>query len=515
LGIIIIFRSLFLGTRNFHKLLYLIIIASIFSVAISAIYSIKNPTVAFYFMPSRFWELAAGASLFLLFASGTLKPFLKIFLISNGLQIISVILILSSFFFTDPTTEGFPFPWAMISVLGTVFLIASGASGNGFITRILSLSGFVYLGKISYSLYLWHWPIGTVMRWTIGLDSFLKIGLYVLLIGIASLMSYYLIEKPLRYQKGTLVVLIPITAAIVFTVFLSHDFNSKFLKKSYLFGEIASIMPENHFLSMNCHDTQPRDFKRCFTPRRTINKPNAIYLIGDSHAAGYVPMLEEFEKDTDFELLQLTGGPVFIHKQGRSGEMGILLNHFEQYLKEGDIIVASSHRAYTYYGQESQKVYSALLRGQSIDVFEKTKKPLSSTLTHLMRLIDIVSKRKSSLILIGDVPMLASSAIIGCLLQKRLSGKSLCDVPLLISRKHAEPLNNLYQKLSEKDHVYFWNPHDLLCGNSWCRPYKDLQVNYLDAGHISQIASKSLFPYFNNFIISNQNGLNINRKSIN
>jgi hypothetical protein len=111
---------------------------------------LTNPKAAFYLLHARLWELAAGG--FLIFAPRLPRPWLDEALPALGLG-----LILWSVFFLSPEWL-FPGWNALPAVIGAALLI-NPASGSSFAARLLSFQPLPFVGKISYSLYLWHWPL--------------------------------------------------------------------------------------------------------------------------------------------------------------------------------------------------------------------------------------------------------------------------------------------------------------------------------------------------------------------
>ncbi|MFG1296021.1 acyltransferase family protein [Xanthobacter variabilis] len=113
----------------------------------------EAPRRAFFLLSSRAWELLAGSLLAL-----APLPALRT-RIAMGLGLVGLAaLLLPIFAYTRDT----PFPGvaALPPVLGAVLLIYSGRHAPaGPVARLLSHSGMVYVGRISYSLYLWHWPL--------------------------------------------------------------------------------------------------------------------------------------------------------------------------------------------------------------------------------------------------------------------------------------------------------------------------------------------------------------------
>jgi len=159
-----------------------------------------NTERAFYLLPSRFWEIACGALLFKLHSRNKMLASLAI---QQYLYLlIGTILVGLGFIFSNK--QFFPFPWAILSVSGTILLISGmlNSSGNKtIIQHIFENQLFVQIGKLSYSLYLWHWPVYVLLRWTIGLESTFEISLAILISFILANISYYCIEKPIRTNK--------------------------------------------------------------------------------------------------------------------------------------------------------------------------------------------------------------------------------------------------------------------------------------------------------------------------
>ncbi|MCF8102161.1 MAG: acyltransferase [Desulfarculaceae bacterium] len=176
---------------------FLIFFLAIASFGYTCFETFADPERAFYLLPSRFWELAAGAILFRLHLKNILLPLQKIK--SEIFLLCGLVIVIIGFFFTDRGL--FLFPWAIAPVFGTMLAI-SGVAGTSkgplYFHRLLESDLIVYIGKISYSLYLWHWPIYTFFRWTIGLDSIGLIALAIILTFLFSVASYRLIEQPFR-----------------------------------------------------------------------------------------------------------------------------------------------------------------------------------------------------------------------------------------------------------------------------------------------------------------------------
>lgn len=141
---------------------------------------------AFYGAPFRLWELGAGG--LLAYTGRVGRPFHG----AAGLALLAIAIAIPS--------PVFPGIGAMPAVLGAVLVIYAG--GAGLAGRFLSCRPLVFVGLVSYSLYLWHWPL-------LAIDRALRVGepplsVRLILCGAAFLlatMTYYLIERPARHAR--------------------------------------------------------------------------------------------------------------------------------------------------------------------------------------------------------------------------------------------------------------------------------------------------------------------------
>ena len=133
------------------------------SVMSSFLLTLWYPDVAFYTIPSRFWELAAGAlvrevehktEFRLVCAEPSALSRWMIML----LQFVASCLLVVALFAT-PEKQGFPYPFALLPVGGTACFILAGLAPTSLLNTCFGHRGLVYIGKLSYPVYLWHWPV--------------------------------------------------------------------------------------------------------------------------------------------------------------------------------------------------------------------------------------------------------------------------------------------------------------------------------------------------------------------
>jgi len=153
---------------------------------------------AFYLMPLRAWQFAAGA-LACMFAWRLARS--RILKGGDWLAEASgaggVVLLVVALLLIDGDTA-YPGGWAMLPTLGTVCLLLAASMGTSLTTRVLSLAPMQAIGKLSYSWYLWHWPVlmlGAVLFPAPGLMG--RVLLVIAALAIA-IVSYHLVERPIR-----------------------------------------------------------------------------------------------------------------------------------------------------------------------------------------------------------------------------------------------------------------------------------------------------------------------------
>lgn len=163
------------------------------SLAACVVFTFFSQSAAFYLFPFRAWELLAGVCLAIYGYrrgwSWSIHP---------AVSWVGLMLILGSVMLI-PSGESFPGAWAIAPVLGAVLIICNGRQTN-LVNRVLMHPVPVFIGLISYSLYLWHWPVIVLARYYAGDD--LDLPARAMLIGGSILLAWAslrFIERPVRF----------------------------------------------------------------------------------------------------------------------------------------------------------------------------------------------------------------------------------------------------------------------------------------------------------------------------
>lgn len=264
---------------------------------------------AFYSPQTRFWELLSGGLLawVKIYRVGTnQKSELRVDIFSrlinkiplqfkspfmnNILSFGGVILLCSGFQVIDKVLK-FPGYWAVIPVLATVLIIYSGPR-SWFNRKILSHQLAVWIGLISFPLYLWHWPILSFLRIIQGHTSNLSIQILAVFFSfIFAWLTYIVIERPIRFgefHRLKLVSLLLIMTSIGllgYKDYIEDGFEFRFSKSKLVQNSYNKKNKRYEEALKNCQQFFPQWQKVTDSPcLMQLKKHNSIAIIGDSHA---------------------------------------------------------------------------------------------------------------------------------------------------------------------------------------------------------------------------------------
>lgn len=282
--------------------------ASLVSFALCGMLTLIEQKYAFYLIVGRFWELGLGMILCLKLPHW--RPMLARWSARRRMALTIANILLVAAALAMPDWGGFPFPFAILPVLGTIGLIASVvAAPDTRIARLLASTGPVAIGRLSYSLYLWHWPVFVMFRWTVGLDTIdLQLAALALAL-LPAILSYFLIERPFRRGRmiahpprvvvrrmvmGTLA-----CAALGFLLLMRSDALAIGVTRdhsSWYADERHALIPALTHCTVSLERTTRGGDVSRWTPSGCTTRPAGfrVFAIGDSHTNAYAPNYRQF-----------------------------------------------------------------------------------------------------------------------------------------------------------------------------------------------------------------------------
>jgi peptidoglycan/LPS O-acetylase OafA/YrhL len=464
--------------------------------------SLTDPKAAYYLMPSRFWELAAGVLLALAHhskARGSTPAWH-----GRAALLLGTVSLAIGLIYTDPKL--FPMPWALAPVLGASLMIhgiftADMRSMPAVVIGVMRNAVLQYIGRISYSLYLFHWPIFVLMRWTLGLESAAHYLVAIMATFVCAIASYHVLEMPIRsLGRGADIrrdrILISGGAAVLASVFV---FSGLFSSRDDLTLTVTS---------------EKSLWQARYTPRQSgyVGEDfptSTIFAIGDSHLGAYEPMIRWAADDLEMDVRLF---PTQACQLGRiyyrisqtpdcENLVAQIINEIKVSAKPGDVIFLAALRSHRLVDQwvlfDAEKIsqFNASDRylkrlHEAAEQNEKYMQEFAETGAHV--LIDLPKPN------LPAVPYRCADWF--------NRSNPICQNGLTISRARLDRLNapmiETLRRLQETvPELLIWDPFPPLCPNATCSAFIDGKPLFYDGDHISQYGNEVLYPYFRQEIV--------------
>jgi SGNH domain (fused to AT3 domains) len=438
----------------------------------------------FFLSPFRAWELLVGSLL-----AFNAVPIIRSRALREVIAGVGLLAILFACFAYDAKTT-FPGFAALLPVLGAAAIMHAGASGSSLVGGLLQWRPVVYVGLISYSLYLWHWPLIVLTRYAMGMEP---IAPYIPLLFVASLLlgslSYHLVEQPFRRIDRVSRRLIFSSSAVVTLALVcvsgiglvQGGFVTRFTPEVVELDQSRS--PQIPFV--NC-DEKPVG-TGCLLGRS--DRAPSILLWGDSHLLAWAPVLNE-------NLNQVNIRAVFVPTSACPPMLGVdnsakVICHTQNlavknYLLAHPEIKTVIMSAYwsTYFRQDGPLTVHA--SSSPVSGIEAAKHGLESTIRWLR-------SEGRQVALIGPVPVYDKSVPLGLALEKATGRQFLRTTSGDQVKKHATFFDvvDSEQRASDGVNFRFLNPIDWMCVGE-CTVMKDRVPLYRDSHHLSVAGAMAL-----------------------
>lgn len=262
---------------------------------------------------------------------------------SNILGVISFIVLFLSLYIKDFFTPDnyFPGVLALLPCTATGLLILSNEKGQ-WIKDIFSLKFVVWIGKLSYSLYLWHWVVLAIFRYIFGVGV---LSLNNLLVALAitfifSLLTYYLIEQPFRKKKYSFKKSLLLFYILPTIVLLSICFVMRTTK----IPEDQQIF--KHYNPKECDKCLQGDNVTALGDLHSSSSSKKILVIGDSHTSHIAPFIDIVAKKQGIKIniISEAGCPFLFDSSYPSIKKGCrqMNEYMRKHYQEYDIFILSN-----------------------------------------------------------------------------------------------------------------------------------------------------------------------------
>jgi peptidoglycan/LPS O-acetylase OafA/YrhL len=502
---------LYFTFKYFNKYLFNILILFFVISFLSAEWGSKNYISAnFYFIHSRMWELLAGSMLAYLEVKKEYRSQNK--KLNEFLPILGIFFIIFYIISFDDKTFH-PSVKTLIPVLGTCLFIWFSKKET-LLGKIMSSKLFVGIGLMSYSLYLWHYPIfafSRIIEFTQG-DISKKL-LIIIIIILLSIFTYFIIEKPFRDKKKIKRKLF--LNIMILTLILIVTFNLFVIDKNGFKSRIPDTILSATERNKNekIYQRLKQDKKLCFGRIRELcsfnNKNiNKIYLIGDSHFGSLMFDLNNKLSNMDYNFIPITNNGFFYFNDSTKIDENRKIDQDYLILREkiSEIILKSENNIFIFGGASSLYFFDKRFfnNGKFLNDVHTSyvnKDDLKFDSVNLMsefkQQIKQISK-KNRVILVYPIPELGFN-----LQQKLLKGnnwKKMEKNPTLIKfpyesyAKVNKEVFNFYDTLDHKN-IYRIFPHKLFCNTKiqgQCLTHNKKNIFFSDEWHTSDVGSEMI-----------------------
>ncbi len=488
---LLLWLGMFHRSNSIQTRRYVIIAAGISACSLLAYILVHRieESAAFFLAPMRLWELGAGSLAYIYYQSKIYKPLDKTLKKISPILLLLLVAVLFA-----------PSQYAVLATIGMTLLTSCLllCPLGGITQQLLSNSLFVFIGQISYSLYLWHWPVITHRAFGLGGWFDTTAGIVTLMLALASA-SYFFLEKPLRNRKwfrnkgseiaaglaASALLLLAITGAKNLTAESDEQEVTGRFPKRFLplptsgkpHGKTCVVDEKRRLLT-------PTMFTDC-TIRPTTPGAPMLWAMGDSHAGNLQGMLFELHNSvgTGSHLITTPGKQFPIVSEGGAPSRLLLYKRTVEEIEKGDLVLIPR----LYY----------VPRGEPNEIIPNVR----AWLGKIPQLAAELAEKEAHLVLVGPLPFFNKiEDIRGC---SAVDLTSCAEKREYLLEKNRPVLDQLEELARNHGNVHVFDPFPVLCPpGEWCYPEKDGVFQFSDRSHLTYVGSKALSLPFLKFMVN-------------
>ncbi|WP_193140734.1 MULTISPECIES: acyltransferase family protein [unclassified Meridianimarinicoccus] len=291
------------------RILALFVAVTVLGFALACALTATDQMLSFYLLPSRIWELSSGAALALYLARDKAPaPFLSRWPLAGiGLALILLSGLFLAFGPYHPGVATLP------AVLGSLSILAGTDQTRA--RRFLSTAPMVHIGLLSYSLYIWHYPVFAFGRIMNTQPGWIDFSIWLVLVYVLSLASYRLVESPLRHGRSLALsgtILAAGTACVIALSTVSLATKGAPFRMQALMDVLDSVqVKRNSQDGRFCHRSHTGShFPNLDVEESCVfgdpSQTSPLVLVGDSHAGALAHSMKALADDLSMPFVQVT-----------------------------------------------------------------------------------------------------------------------------------------------------------------------------------------------------------------
>jgi peptidoglycan/LPS O-acetylase OafA/YrhL len=466
--LILIFNS---NHKN-YKLWFLLLI--ILSLSSSEYLARNEPIFAYYLLPSRIFEFVVGAMVAIIPYKKNVNHRLCVFF-----TLISIIVIVVSSLLINNQTK-FPTYIALIPCIFSGFFIYF----SQYLRKYTSLQPIYYLGKISYPLYLWHWPIIIYISiYSIHLSTITNCLIILFTIAL-SIITHELIEKQIKSNSEHKNV---IRNYFLFPLTITLAVSLIFLNKDKIVSNQKDLNTKTH--SITCIDSANHPLEPCYFGSSKPNKIDVI-VVGDSHANAFAKFVNVLAKDANLKGYEITYSSTFFllntkrYTRDHLSNKFVEQDNFSRANKNTQIFIQKIKPKYVILGGYFPHSWHRDIYSNHTSGLASQEESVHHFINGLISSIEFIESTQAIPILINDNPLLITLNE-NCNLRTNTPKDKCYENKDLLIKEQKEwnlILDNLKKQFPKLIVVDFNN---IICDNTKCYSFIDNIPLYRDNQHLS------------------------------
>jgi peptidoglycan/LPS O-acetylase OafA/YrhL len=492
LAIYLIYRIF--PTQYFSKIIYGLTLLSLI-----LYFSYFYPNLTYYRFPSRIFEFLIGSCVAVSSIRFSMSKFFLEFISTAAIGTLFYIATLKNI------SLDFPNAYAVILCIATgVLILAGDNSYKALWVRFLSLKPIVFIGLLSYSIYIWHWPLFALLNY-LDLKTPLIWLLAFSLVFIMAYLSWQFIEKPARQFSKTPIIYTLICLLIIPIV--AMNLSSKIINK---YEGFPDRFPEAEYVfqQLNQYASTRREACLVFTSSKVdenckfgsnYNNSKKGFMIGDSFSNHYWKFMEVIAKEANISILANSTGSClalpgivqyYVPWANKQGVYSECMKQKRRYYR----MIANNHYDYVIIGESWSGYFSSRIVNHIDEEHSPklVKQRIERGLESALRAI-IASGAKP--VLIKSIVTSSKGNPYTCFFkhikQHTLYNPEQCDFTLLSS--HRQWVNATFAKLQQKyPQLIIIDPEQVLCTKNKCKADINNIPVFRDESHLTDYASYQL-----------------------